>query len=411
MFAGFVPSGGVASVRTSARSVNDRVSGARVAVRRNGASTTVRMTAAVPSTNAKSLVGATVAPNPEFEKFAKPPPFTMEEVRKAIPQECWRKDATKSTMYLLRDLVTIAVLAAIAVKAANPLVWALYTLAQGTLFWALFVVGHDCGHGSYSNSSLLNEIVGHLTHASILVPFHGWRISHRTHHANHANVDKDESWYPYSKKDYDEMSLSRRMFRFELPVALFGYPVYLFKNTPNKTGSHWLPGSRLFKPSEAGMVVRSTLSCIAMLGLLAAVGAKIGLAMLAKLYMGPLVVFWAWLAAVTYLHHTDESVPSYRNEEWNYFRGALSTVDRDFGPLIDSVHHHIGWHVVHHTFPQIPHYNLVKATEAVKPVLGEYYREPERSGFMPWHLVRSLGDSFKKCRWVDNEGDVVFYKH
>ncbi|KAI7995187.1 Omega-3 fatty acid desaturase, endoplasmic reticulum [Camellia lanceoleosa] len=42
-----------------------------------------------------------------------------------------------------------------------------------------------CGHGSFSNSPLLNSVVGHLLHLSILVPYHGWRISHRTHHQNH----------------------------------------------------------------------------------------------------------------------------------------------------------------------------------------------------------------------------------
>lgn len=55
---------------------------------------------------------------------------------------------------------------------------------QGTLFWALFVIGHDCGHGSFSRHRWLNHLVGHLSHTPILVSFHGWRISHRTHHAN-----------------------------------------------------------------------------------------------------------------------------------------------------------------------------------------------------------------------------------
>jgi hypothetical protein len=54
-------------------------------------------------------------------------------------------------------------------------------------------------------------------------------------------------------------------------------------------------------------------------------------------------------------------------------RGGLSTIDRDYG-IFNKVHHDIGTHVVHHLFPQIPHYKLVEATEAVKPVLGEYYR-------------------------------------
>jgi hypothetical protein len=54
--------------------------------------------------------------------------------------------------------------------------WPLYWTAQGTMFWALFVLGHDCGHGSFSNNSNLNSVVGHILHSSILVPYHGWCV-------------------------------------------------------------------------------------------------------------------------------------------------------------------------------------------------------------------------------------------
>jgi hypothetical protein len=50
------------------------------------------------------------------------------------------------------------------------------------MFWALFVVGHDCGHQSFSPSRTLNDFVGNIVHASIMVPYHGWRVSHRKHH-------------------------------------------------------------------------------------------------------------------------------------------------------------------------------------------------------------------------------------
>jgi acyl-lipid omega-3 desaturase len=76
------------------------------------------------------------------------------------------------------------------------------------MFWALFVVGHDCGHQSFSNSRALNNFIGNIVHASILVPFHGWRISHRKHHANHGHVENDESWHPISKGVYDNMACS-----------------------------------------------------------------------------------------------------------------------------------------------------------------------------------------------------------
>lgn len=58
--------------------------------------------------------------------------------------------------------MVVAGLAAGALAIKNPLVWPAYWAAQGTMFWALFVVGHDCGHGSFSNSKLLNSVVGEL---------------------------------------------------------------------------------------------------------------------------------------------------------------------------------------------------------------------------------------------------------
>jgi len=61
------------------------------------------------------------------------------------------------------------------------------------------------GHGSFSNNKKLNDLIGNITHASILVPYHGWRISHRTHHANHGHVENDESWYPTASKIYEDM--------------------------------------------------------------------------------------------------------------------------------------------------------------------------------------------------------------
>lgn len=77
------------------------------------------------------------------------------------------------------------------------------------------------GHQSFSNNKSLNDLVGNITHASILVPYHGWRISHRTHHANHGHVENDESWHPVSKKQYDEMVWPYRSFPYRpLCVAL-----------------------------------------------------------------------------------------------------------------------------------------------------------------------------------------------
>ncbi|RZS10493.1 hypothetical protein BHM03_00041735 [Ensete ventricosum] len=135
-------------------------------------------------------------------------------------------------------------------------------------------------------------------------------------------------------------------------------------------------------------------------------------------------VFIMWLDLVTYLHHHGhrERLPWYRGKEWNYLRGGLTTLDRDYG-WINNIHHDIGTHVVHHLFPQIPHYNLVEAvsiqstlviihddTKAAKPVLGKYYREPEKSWPLPVHLFGILLRSLRVDHFVSDEGDVVYYQ-
>ena len=73
------------------------------------------------------------------------------------------------------------------------------------------------------------------------------------------------------------------------------------------------------------------------------------------------------------LHPTTKEVGARRHaqracmQEWSYFRGGLSTIDRDYG-IFNKIHHDIGTHVVHHLFPQMPHYNLTEATEVPPPV-------------------------------------------
>jgi omega-3 fatty acid desaturase (delta-15 desaturase) len=346
-----------------------------------------------------------------FDYGAKPP-FTLADIRNAIPKQCWEKNTLRSLSYLARDVLVVAGLAVAAASINNWMVWPLYWLAQGTMFWALFVVGHDCGHGSFSNSKKLNDFIGHLTHSSILVPYHGWRISHRTHHANHGHVENDESWHPVTEGIFKGMDPWAKLGRLSFPIALFAFPFYLWKRSPGKEGSHYDPNCDLFTPGERNDILTSNAYLIGMLAILAAVGFTLGPAMLFKLYIVPYILNVVWLDVVTYLHHHgyEEKIPWYRGEEWNYMRGGLSTIDRDYG-IFNNIHHDIGTHVVHHLFPQMPHYNLKDATEAVKPVLGEYYREPEKSkGPIPVHLIKPLVESFANDHVVPDEGDIVYYK-
>ncbi|MEL6775931.1 MAG: fatty acid desaturase [Cyanobacteria bacterium J06597_16] len=329
-------------------------------------------------------------------------PFTLKDLKEAIPDYCFQPSAGRSLAYFFLDIGIVSGLYALAASLNSWLFFPLFWVAQGTMFWALFVVGHDCGHGSFSRYKWLNNLIGHITHSFILVPYHGWRISHRTHHANTGNLDTDESWYPMDQATYEKMDAPAKVMRFVL--FLFAYPVYLFMRSPGRAkGSHFMPSSPLFRPNEKWDVIVSTICWSLMVTGLVVFGFVAGPLALFNYYIMPYVVFVVWLDLVTYLHHTEADIPWYRNDNWYFLKGALSTIDRDYG-IFNNIHHNIGTHVAHHIFLNMPHYHLKDATEAIKPVLGDYYRESKTP------IWKSLWQSAQECLYVPNEGPVVYYR-
>ncbi len=330
-------------------------------------------------------------------------PFTIQDVRAAIPKYCFEPSTWRSLSYFFRDVVVVTGLYAIAYKLDSWWFYPIFWLMQATMFWALFVIGHDCGHGSFSRHKWLNNLIGHISHSFILVPYHGWRISHRTHHKNTGNIDTDESWYPVTERKYDEMQWWEKFLRFDLTLLL-AYPLYLFRRSPERPGgSHFHPASPLFRESEKWDVITSSIWCAAMVALVAAGTFTWGWLWLVKFYLIPYLGFVVWLDLVTFLHHTDDDIPWYRGKDWYFLKGAISTIDVDYG-LINDIHHNIGTHVAHHIFLTIPHYHLLEATEAIKPVLGTYYRKSDRS------LWAAFWDAKENCHYVSNTGSKIYYR-
>ncbi|MEB3178805.1 MAG: fatty acid desaturase [Nostocaceae cyanobacterium] len=327
-------------------------------------------------------------------------PFTLGDLKAAIPAECFQPNLGKSLFFFFRDILIIGLLYAAAAYLDSWYFFPIFWVMQGTMFWALFVVGHDCGHQSFSKKKWLNDLIGHLSHTPILVPYHGWRISHRTHHLNTGHLDNDESWYPVSESDYNAMPLVQKIGRYY--ALLLAYPVYLFKRSPNKEGSHFDPRSSIFKPSEKWDIITSTTLWCLMVGLLGFLTYQWGWMWLLKYYAAPYIVFVMWLDLVTFLHHTEPDIPWYREGEWTFLKGAISTIDRDYG-FINHIHHDIGTHVAHHIFLNMPHYNLKKATEAIKPIMGEYYRKSDVS------IWSGFWNSMFSCHFVPDSGSKVYY--
>jgi omega-3 fatty acid desaturase (delta-15 desaturase) len=272
--------------------------------------------------------------------------------------------------------------------------------------WGLFVVGHDCGHRSFSANDTINNIFGTLSHIPLLVPYHSWRVSHGLHHKNHGNIDRDEAYSAVTEQDYKDLSPVTIFFRYHA-YLIYGWTLYLVFGMPRHFRSHYSFKSTLYLESsetDKAQIAQSIYFFWAFfLVLVTVVPYYLGISFLFTYYFGAYTVFGAWISMVTHFHHTHPDAPWYRSPEWDYQRGALTTINRDYG-IVEHIHHNVGTHTVHHYFTRIPHYNLREADRAIRPVLGDYYKRSEISAIATMKIV------WQMCRFVPDKGNVVYYR-
>ena len=341
-------------------------------------------------------------------------------VRRLVPEELFRRSALTSFWHLARSLALAALLFAAATRiatvpsaAARAALWAAYWVAQGTVLTGVWVIAHECGHQSFSDSKLLNDSVGWVLHSALLVPYHSWRISHANHHSNTCSMEHDEVFVPSTLSEYSEMVMDTPLFNALdiTKMLVFGWPFYLAANFAGpakyrgKANSHFNPAGALFEPHQFTDVLSSDLGFFGALGLLALACREFGVADVACFYFVPYLVVNLYLVLITYLQHTDSNVPHYRESEFTFMRGALSTTDRSFGWVIDDLLHHIAdTHVCHHLFSTMPFYNAVRATAYLRAALGPHYLRDHTP------IAQALWRSWRNARFVDDKGDILFMK-
>ncbi|CAN1278175.1 FAD12 [Linum perenne] len=305
------------------------------------------------------------------------PPFTLSDIKKSIPPHCFQRSLPRSFSYLAHDLTLVAIFYYIATTyidlLPNPLpyvAWPIYWAMQGCVFTGVWVVAHECGHHAFSDYQWLDDCLGFLLHSCLLAPYFSWKHSHRRHHANTNSLERDESYVPSKKSEINWHfkylnNPPGHVFYIFFTLTL-GWPLYLAFNLSGRPydgfASHFYPLSPMYKDRER-------------------------------------------------LEHTHLSLPHYDSSEWDWMRGALATVDRDYGCLNKVFHNITDTHVAHHLFSMIPHYHAMEATKAIKPILGEYY-QMDRTPF-----IKALWREFKLCVYIEpdaEEGDenkgVFWYK-
>ena len=288
----------------------------------------------------------------------------------------FQKNPFQSLCYMILDGIILVCLSHYhSIFAEHVILLPLYWNLMGFFMWCLFVVGHDCGHGTFSDSKLLNDICGHLCHAPLLVPYYPWRLSHRSHHAYHNHIDKDRS-HPWMRQEtYETLSwMEKTILKHPLLNFIKFTVVYLWFGLPD--GSHISPFSPLFTTTvDRIQCVISTMTTIVAFFYIYWLNNG-NLLYFCSSYIIPLLFFNFWLTMVTFLQHHHDDTIAYDDPTWTFRKGAVETIDRSYGVIVDTLSHHItSDHVSHHLYPsRIPHYHLRKATKIISSRLGHQYK-------------------------------------
>jgi omega-6 fatty acid desaturase (delta-12 desaturase) len=242
-------------------------------------------------------------------------------------------------------------------------------LAGGFLV-RVFIIFHDCGHGSFFKSRRANDIVGFITGVLTLTPYSYWRWEHAIHHRTAGDLDRRGTGDVWTMTVQEYLAASRwQRFAYRLarnPVVLFVLaPVYLFLI------KHRFPFGKPNR-SERHSVYWTN---VALFGMAAGLSWIFGLKAYLLIQFTVIIVAGSVGVWLFYVQHQFEGVYWERRAEWDFMIAALQGSSFYRLPkVLQWLSGNIGFHHIHHLNSRIPNYNLERCHKAhplfqtVKPV-------------------------------------------
>ena len=296
------------------------------------------------------------------------------------------------------------------VQSAYPY-WITLTLAVGTggILVRVFILFHDCCHGSFFASRRANTILGYIGGVLTFTPFEEWRRVHNRHHATAGDLDRrgvGDIW-TMTTKEYMAAPLGKRLryrvyrnpFFFLGPGSLL---LFLFLNRFSKKGAG---------PRERRSVLYTNLSILLIAGLAAQ---TMGLSVYLSIQLPIIVIAGSVGLWLFYMQHQFETAYWVRHDTWDPLRVALEGSSYFKLPkVLQWVTGNIGLHHIHHVRPSIPNYHLQECQDAT-PVFKTVKPITLRAGFRSLGLslcdvqnqrlvsFRSLSRDTKQCAGDDS---------
>ncbi len=238
------------------------------------------------------------------------------------------------------------------------LLTALLALPAAGFLVRIFIIQHDCGHGSFLTNQTANKWLGRFLGILTLTPYDYWQRSHAIHHASSGNLDHRGMGdiQTLTVNEYKSKSwLGRALYRvYRNPIILFvigpAYVFFLEQRLPigmMKIG--WKPWLSTML-TNIGIVFYSVL-LIWLVGWKAFLVIQVPVTLLAA-------SFGVWLF---FVQHQFEDTNWDYTAEWDRRESALhGSSHYDLPVVLRWLSGNIGIHHVHHLCSHIPFYRLTE---------------------------------------------------
>lgn len=273
-------------------------------------------------------------------------------------------------LYTAIPFIGLWVLAWLSWQVSIWLTFALCVVASGFLM-RLFVIQHDCGHGSFFENRTANDWVGRVLGVFTLTPYDVWRRSHSIHHSASGNLEKRGTGDIHTLTVREYLAKTKfqrfvyRMYRNPVTLFLIG-PIYVFGFENRIPLGYFKDGWKFWVSSmgtNAGILVLAAILIYLIgfwpfafiFGLTSFFGAAFGV----------------WLF---YVQHQFEETHWDQPEDWDVHDAALYGSSHYVLPTpLRWITGNIGVHHVHHLYSRIPFYRL---SEVIRdhPKLGDMKR-------------------------------------
>lgn len=255
----------------------------------------------------------------------------------------------------------------------------LVSLVAAGLLIRIFILFHDCCHGSLFASRRANTIVGYATGILTFTPFSEWRRVHLQHHSTVGDLDRrgtGDIWTMTVHEYLASPRLTRLAYRIvRNPLLMFGFgPAIMFLVVERFT----MKGAK--REDRRSVIITD----LAMAAIILAASATIGLWTYVIIQAPIILIGGAAGIWLFYVQHQFEETYWAKHKEWDPVKASLQGSSYYKLPKVFQwFTGNIGLHHIHHIRPRIANHTLQKAYDEV-PELREV--EP----ITLWKSFRSL---------------------